>query len=1435
LRRLALSLGVLALGATSAHAALIDLANSPLVVSNTNEVKPNLFFILDDSGSMSWDYMPDTVRSNLCRTVGAGINAGATYSGTFSGYCCSTNDNSSGNRGTTLGACHGATGGWRGHPLYLAADFNGVAYNPAIRYLPPVAANGTEYPNITNWSSVPNDHYGIQDAGSTNLLTGYPDSEWCTDTTYTDCLRNGNYVLPGRVNSKNYTVFRATTGTGTGQIAIGAPDAATTQARSFGPHYYRIVPSEYCTSADLRDCQQGQSGAYTVPAPIRWCNSDANARAVAPPVGACQATRAGSYTNLRYPTKYFSPGVAAVAPTAAVPAKVSFSIALSGCGNNSTISLASLVVNGVDLLRGTPASNSNGNNNGTNQTNFAAAIVSRINAGTGTTNFSASNSGATITINAPAALGNFTGTGTLTRAGTSTTGCNFTPQTTTPAFGGYVAPTPGTPAIPAGFPGGFERVEIIPAVTTYPKGANRKDCGPDTQTFCTYTEEMTNFANWWAYYRTRMQTMKTSSSRAFADVGDNRRLGYTTLNKNANQDFVNLDTFTGAHKTNWFAKLRAASPSSGTPLRETLSTAGRMYAGRLNGTSIDGVTVRDPMQYSCQRNYTLLSTDGFWNGNGGVQLDGSTPIGNHDGDLERPKLDGRNDSGTLADVAAYYFRTDLRDGPGGVCTSGSSGFDVCGTSTQPGVPSEVQNMRVFTLGLGVPGFMRFQPDYATATTGDFYAIKQGLTANPAGGICTWQASGICNWPQPVGDTLTAIDDLWHAAVNADGAYFSASDPRTLYEGIYNALTAIDVTESATAAATTSNPNITSTDNQIFVSSFRSGEWTGELLGQRINVVTGNVETAAPDWSAGALLNTNTNRNVLMFSAGAPTKLKPFEWSQMTASEKSFFQLAHVTAAGRALSQFCSVGPYCVTAVNQAIAAGEPLVQYLAGNRSLEGGITDPTRYFRQRAQLLGDIVNSEAVFVSKPNKLYGDAGYAAFVTANASRAPMVYVGANDGMLHAFNANTGQEVWAYVPTAVLDRLYKLADKEYATKHEYYVDATPTVQDVFIGGAWKTILVGGLGAGGRAYYALDITDPTNPKALWEFSSSNNANLGFSYGKPIIGKLMDGTWAVLVTSGYNNVSPGNGQGYLFVLNAATGAVIRSIGTGVGDTGTPSGLAHIRGWYERASLDATILRVYGGDNLGNVWRFDVNNVVGNPGYDAQRLAVLRAGNGAVQPVTSRPELGLVGNQVMVYVGTGRYLGTSDLTDTTQQSIYAIKDRMTNEDYGNVRLAAANFVQQTLALGGCPAGSEYCSASEQVRLVPNPQPVDLAVNGGFFVDLPVTSERVNTEPVLALGTLIVTSNIIESGNVCRVGGSSWLNFLDYATGASVSTANGLAGVSLSNGIGSRATVGILPSGAPRTYTTVSDRPRGTVVKKFPVKPQVNDTQRHSWRDLTAN
>ena len=826
---------------------------------------------------------------------------------------------------------------------------------------------------------------------------------------------------------------------------------------------------------------------------------------------------------------------------------------------------------------------------------------------------------------------------------------------------------------------------------------------------------------------------------------------------------------------------------------------------------------------------------------------------------------------TLADVAEYYYVHDLRTAALGNCT-GASGIDVCSndvpSSGQDG--ASWQHMTTFTLGLGASGLMQFTQSYLTASSGDYYDVKNGTVANPSGGVCSWQSSGACNWPAPVSNTQTTIDDLWHAGVNGRATYFSATDPASLATGLSNALAGVSARLGASAAATTSNPNVTSGDNFVFSSTFTTMDWDGELYRQQIDLTSGVVQpdgtgkaqkfdintTATYDWESQVQLDANGSRTIYTFSSSAGNKLKAFAWANLTATEQAYFQVSNIST----LSQFCTSGVTCLPAASKVDSAsagavgagGANLVTFLTGDRSNEGVAADTTKYYRARAHLLGDIVNAEAVYVKAPQNQYTDAGYADaattgvtdFITANASRQGMVYAASNDGMLHAFNATSGAETWAYAPSLVLPTLYKLADKNYTALHQYFVDGTPAVGDICPnapGGTctssqWKTILVGGLNLGGRGYYALDITNPASPKALWEFTDTN---MGYTYGNPIITKLVDGTWVVLVTSGYNNVSPGDGVGRLYVLNANTGALIRSISTtGVGSTTTPSGLAHINAWVNSTATDNTSLRAYGGDLLGNLWRFDINNNVGATGYEAERLTTFysNAAGTTTQPITTKPELGDVNGNAVVFVGTGRFLGTSDLSDTSAQSFYAVKDRLGSAaltPFPNPRASGSGFVQQTLTVTTCPTGSPatICTTGQTVR-TGSKNAVDFGTGYGWYIDLPDSGERSNTDPTLALGTLAFTTNV-PNVSACTAGGYSYAYFLDYRSGAPVSTSTtNVVGVKLGNALATRLVFVRLPNNTVVALIRMSDGT--TLTTNVPIGGGGGVTRRVSWRELIS-
>ncbi|MFH2135741.1 MAG: PilC/PilY family type IV pilus protein [Pseudomonadota bacterium] len=1269
------------------------------------------------------------------------------------------------------------------------------------------------------------------------------------------------------------------------------------------------------------------------------------------------------------------------------------------------------------------------------------------------------------------------------------------------------------------------------------------------------TDERTNFANWYSYYRNRMLMMKTATGKAFSAIGDTFRVGYSTINNNNGSDILQLGTFDATQKTAWYDKLYAAKPSNSTPLREALADVGKMYANKLN--SYNGATITDPMQYSCQQNFTILTTDGFWNGNAGSQLDGSA-IGNQDYFEPRPMYDGAsttttittpyttietrrtdttgattvntygqtettlgascsqagttpndtvtslqdnskdiwlglsstnpntdkpsrcknlaanawlcrsggnpvsessvtdsngttwylvssannldegtagclsdrtafgsnysskkgacpstpavsgtwvtqthreqtetlsggtssvvetyianqettqsvingidgpvsaltptnptfvfdsqtsststpatstttsawtttsstttcisnsalptagvvNDtpwpstintggtstttvlssvgptagtpttsgtssggtSDTLADVAEYYYITDLRTSALGNNLSGATGSVNGSDISENNVPASGidtashQHMTTFTLGLGARGRMVFDPLYESATSGDFYSVKKGETATT--GVCSWQTSGSCNWPIPGDSKIENIDDLWHAAVNGRGTYFSATNPTGLATSLSSALAGVSARTGSASAATTSTAFITQGDNFLFRSTFVSVRWTGELIRQQINLVTGD-PLSTIDWSAQTLLDANTSRNIYFYDSSATNKLASFTYANLaSAGLNNYFDTAHIAP----LSQLCAVGSTCLatwtastpyaagneyrvgttwyrvntgytsaatfgttdTANTSVIdgPAGNALVNFLRGDRSREGAETDKIngKYFRQRLHLLGDIVNSESDYVKGAvSPFYEDPGHAAYKTAVTDRQDMVFVGANDGMLHAIYGSDGRmdtttgltvasggisvtggdEAWAYIPTEVMPNLYKLASKDYSNsdiKHQYYVDGSPVTADICISNCtsavsavWKTILVGGLNAGGAEYYALDITNPAQPKALWEFTDSN---LGYTFGNPKVVKLKTGQWVVLLTSGYNNTA-GDGKGYLYILDAYTGTLVRTIGTGAGDPTTPSNLGKLDARLATPGIDATATVVYAGDMLGNLWRFDINGDLGATGYDAQLIATLKDPLGDPQPITTKPLLSLVGTTLVVYIGTGRYLGSADQTDTQQQSFYAIKDTFPSGTTPSVAIhgvpRSGGFVAQTHTSTTCPVGTspDVCTTGETVTISSN-NAVNFASDNGWYFDFLASGERVNVDPAIKNGVLVINANAPNSSS-CSVGGNGFQYQLSYSTGGALSTSmNGIVGKQIANELLTSPKIATLPSGDDIIYS----------------------------------
>lgn len=939
----------------------------------------------------------------------------------------------------------------------------------------------------------------------------------------------------------------------------------------------------------------------------------------------------------------------------------------------------------------------------------------------------------------------------------------------------------------------FERVDIKPGSTFAVDPVTSKvfksrhnvvggvvigDCASDSG--CTYDEEMTNYANWYAYYRTRIQLMKSATAHAFNPLGDGLRVGLMTINESVADDasddgtdvagkYLQISDFTASsgtttgHKQTWLENLYAVDLTLRTPLREALANVGRVFAGKATDV---GLPEGDPIQLSCQQNFTLLTTDGYWNGNPGKTVDNQA-INNRDGGATpRPQFEGNAASNTLADVARYYYLTDLRQPAFGNCT-GASGNDVCLNDVKATAEdgNQVQHMTTYTLGLGVDGDLNYRSDYKTATSGDFYDIRVGTK----------------NWPVPAQNQPSAVDDLWHAAVNGLGTYYSAKSTEELSKGIKSLLTDITSIRGSNSAIglSDSTPDVGGDAEYAYIAQFinhGAGQgWSGNLYAreliatgsgtavtaslspnvawcvENLDAVTGlnPVNSCTPNATSGLAAKVAVSTDIRTIYANVGGSLSPFLYNNLNSLQKSYFNATYLSTR---LSQWGSYSPEQISKINSVGVNGVSLVNYLRGQYGFDDRATNDlstpitpndNRLYRFRNKVLGDIVESDPEYVGKTVFNYVDTGHATYAATTANRDKTVFVGANDGMLHAFNALTGEERWGFVPSALMPNLWKLADKNY--QHTNYINGEMTIADIQVGGLWKTILVTGYGQGGRGYFALDITNPSTPEFLWEIDSQTAGfnDLGYSYGKPVVTKKADGTWVVLITSGYNNTSPGDGKGHLYVLNASTGLQISNISTGAGDTITPSGLAQISIYAINPNKNNQALKVYGGDLMGNLWRFDID------AGSVAKLANLVSANGDAQPVTSAPATARIKGKPVLFVGTGKYLESADrlVANYKPQTIYAIKDNGTT--ITNLR---TTLVAQSLSMSSATTKTATSNA------------VDWGLKNGWYIDLLDAGERQILKPKLSLGILTVATVIPPTGS-CDINGRGWKYILDYKSG----------------------------------------------------------------------
>lgn len=1325
--KIVVAISCLALSGVSGAASPVKISQIPLAKASTQPVPPNLLFILDDSGSMAWEYTPDYVNDSYCRK----------------------------NTSTTsLTSCN------TGMPPYFSSGFNKQYYDPKIRYTPGYKADGSSYPemsaaNSTNWTKVPDDGYKSSSSTS-NLVSQYPERFWCDGS---DCKTNSTYRYP----DANYT--------------------STSTSDSVPAYYYNLKPL-YCTNDTGTSCSTTKGGSYTVEIPYRWCSNSA--------LTTCQAVKTNTY---KYPSfNQVETGTVAV---------LSFTV---GGWNPGSRTVTSLKFDGVELLKNLTLTQNDVGNSTTNCKAMAQTLVdNQITSSASPFVLSRGGNNCNVVLTAKE-VGTWANDASKLVLGSGSTLSISNKTVDTAGVDGQSL---------------FTRVNIVSTTSKYQVNGAKPTARTDCTTYtdgCSYTEEMTNFANWYAYYRTRILMMKSSASQAFKDIDSSFRVGYTQINKLSNTSiYVSVRPFDSAQRTTWYSKLMSASPSGGTPLRGALAFAGRVFAGK---ESVD-----DPVQYSCQQNFALLTTDGYWNGNssgsGVTDISGNIISDQDGGSTPRPYYQGTS-AGTvpsLSDVAMYYYNTDLRDSTLDNCTSPLTGADVC----QNNVPvtaddkNSSQHMSTFTLGLGIDGNLRYRRDYKTATSGDYFDIKNGAA----------------NWPAPTNDSPEAIDDLWHAAVNGRGQYFSAQDPAVLVSSLKDALASISAQYGAGSAAATSTAEPVNGDNFAYVATYTTGKWTGNLEARTIDVTNGNVSSQA-HWCAESI-PADPARNLSACTGGMNSLV-----GATSDRRKIYFNSGGVLTNFTPLNLAAHTAKFNPTQLNQyptwsdeykAQANAEKMINYLRGQTGFDTRDSNEYRLFRERESTLGDFVGSAPKYVCKAIGQYTDLGYSAYSASllsgsSCARTPAVYVGGNDGMLHAFNASTGAELWAYVPTPVLGEMWRLADTTYIKNHRFFVDGAVTVEDVCISACdttaavWKTILIGALGAGVApgsdpenanplsGFFALDITNPASPVLLWELTSAHatlGSYIGYALGRPWVGKVKNtvgGTsWAVMVSSG---IKPANGGSNLLVLDAYSGSLIRNISIST----TATGFSRFAPQIVKGGEDHTVSRVYGGDLDGNVWRIDPNTGT-----------VLKVMSGTGQPFTTEPELTVCNGKTSVYIGSGKFIEASDMTDKTTQSFYGFVDDYENQG----ELSSPKTMLQSLAATSTSVGGTDDTASAR----------------GWYFNLPEVpaaggAERIAlVDPALEGGILTFASNIPESG-ICLASGRSKLYQLPVAT-CTVSDKYPKVKSSTVVGLGNSLVVGIqrikLPSGIIKILVTGSDGSLSTASSGQQTTPPFG-SRRVSWREI---
>ncbi|RYF82846.1 MAG: pilus assembly protein [Comamonadaceae bacterium] len=876
---------------------------------------------------------------------------------------------------------------------------------------------------------------------------------------------------------------------------------------------------------------------------------------------------------------------------------------------------------------------------------------------------------------------------------------------------------------------------------------------------------------------------------------------------------------------NQFGQLIPGSYKSNDPVNELFYSVMRYYRNLGNvpqwtnmGTAtaatkrtwVDGFPVitdwDDPVQYSCQRNFVLgigdIYTHRDKNVPGNDSSDGEPAMpGAVSADTTVNAMTATNKVGVLQGVGGGSFATQATGSTFSRSYMAGLAYDANTKDIRPDVANDAkthgkQTVQTYWVDVLEQPFVRNNKFYLAAKYG---GMKVPSNFDPYAFAGTIPV----DWWSTNGENVTGGTSISNELDRRPDNYFTAGRPDTMVAGLTRAFENIvgDI-KAFTTSFSLAAKQITELSNASYATQYDSSNWSGELTGSRITIDTNGTPLldATPTWSTATRFENqlagtgwNTQRRVVTWNPDATNGAAgvPFRDNTISTAQKALLNTTYVA--------------------NDDSAS---YLNWLRGDTTLEANgyrarsITLSTGVKRNR---LGDIVNSKVTVVAGPPADYSETvnpGYRDFKDDNKNRQTMLYVGANDGMLHAFKGGLGSdggtELFAYVPSALFYRnptdatapttdglLAQLGRPTYL--HRNYVDSTAKVYDIDFNNAagafattvsengttnanWRSVLIGGLGKGGRSYYAIDVTDPSAMtsetavagKVLWEFPARNKLptasggtcttnciDMGYSYGEPIVVKTAKYGWVVLFTSGYNNVG---GKGHLFVVNPTNGALLEDISTG--ETAS-SGMARPTA-YVRDYTDMTADSVYVGDLDGQVWRFDLSAARGSSGgYSAPtRIALLTDTDGNAQPVTSRPlvEIHPVKRKRFVLLGTGRLLHSNDIQDAQGQTFYAIID-------GGI----ASFASQA------NDGDAWPVERDQLLDVTDPAlGVNVDNRAGWRLELGRTGSvgwRVVGDQADAYnGTIGIASfpSVLPTGDACSPSGLSRAYALNYASAKTV-------------------------------------------------------------------